>query len=67
MSFPGGYLIKNPRANAGDAVSIPGVGKIPWRRKWQPTPIFLPGELHGQRRLGATVHGVQNSQTGLSD
>jgi len=29
----------------------PGVWKIPWRRKWQPTPIFLPGESHGQRSL----------------
>ena len=29
----------------------PWVGKIPWRRKWQPTPVFLPGELHGQRSL----------------
>ena len=28
------------------------VGKIPWRRKWQPTPAFLPGESHGQRSLG---------------
>ena len=27
----------------------PWVGKIPWRRKWQPTPVFLPGEFHGQR------------------
>jgi len=27
------------------------VGKIPWRRDWLPTPIFLPGELHGQRNL----------------
>ena len=34
------------------------VGKIPWRRKWQPTPAFLPGESHGQRILWATVHGV---------
>ena len=25
--------------------------KIPWRREWQPTPVFLPGESHGQRRL----------------
>ena len=30
---------------------IPGSGKIPWRRKWQPTPVFLPGESHGQRIL----------------
>ena len=27
------------------------VGKIPWSRKWQPTPVFLPGESHGQRSL----------------
>ena len=27
------------------------VGKIPWGKKWQPTPVFLPGESHGQRRL----------------
>ena len=29
----------------------PWVGKIPWRRKWQPTPVFLPGESHGRRSL----------------
>ena len=29
----------------------PWVGKIPWRRAWQPTPVFLPGESHGQRTL----------------
>ena len=29
----------------------PWVGKIPWRRNWQPTPVFLPGESHGQRSL----------------
>ena len=29
----------------------PWVGKIPWRRKWQPTLVFLPGESHGQRSL----------------
>ena len=29
----------------------PWVGKIPWRRPWQPTPVLLPGESHGQRRL----------------
>ena len=27
------------------------MGKIPWRRKWQPTPVFLPGESHGQRNV----------------
>ena len=29
----------------------PWVGKIPWRRSWQPIPVFLPGESHGQRSL----------------
>ena len=36
----------------------PLVGKIPWRRKWQPIPVFLPGESHGQRSWWATVHRV---------
>ena len=31
--------------------SSPWVGKIPWRREWPPTPLFLPGEFHGQRSL----------------
>ena len=30
----------------------PWAGKIPWRRAWQPTAVFLPGEFHGQRSLG---------------
>ena len=29
----------------------PYITKIPWRRKWQPTPVFSPGKFHGQRRL----------------
>ena len=29
----------------------PWVGKFPWKRKWHPTAVFLPGESHGQRRL----------------
>ena len=40
--------------------------KIPWRSAWQPTPVFLLGESHGQRSLvGYTVHGVAKSQTWL--
>ena len=31
--------------------SDPWVRKIPWRREWLPTPVFLPGEFHGQRSL----------------
>ena len=44
-------VVKNTPANAGD-IRDKGrrlVKKIPWRRKWQPTPVFLPGESHGQR------------------
>ena len=42
--------------------------RIPWRRKWQPTPVLLPGESHGWRILvQATVHGVAKSRTRLSD
>ena len=54
MGLPGGAVVKNPLANAGDtrdAGSIPGSGRIPWRRKWQPTPVFLPGKSHRQRSL----------------
>ena len=40
------------------------IGKIPWRRKWQPTPIFLPGESHGQRSLvGCRPWGLKESDT----
>ena len=49
-------VVKNPPANAGDVRKRrgfdPWVEKIPWRRrKWQPTPVLLPGESHGQRSL----------------
>ena len=58
-------MVKNPSANAGDVGLIPGSGrspgerpgfepwvkKITWRRKRQPTPIFLLGKSHGQRSL----------------
>ena len=62
--FPGGTEVHNLPVNPREAGSIklsscqckrcrfdPWVGKIPWRRKWQPTPVFLPGESHGQRSL----------------
>jgi len=47
-------MVKNLPTNAGDTRDgglIPGSGKTPWRRKWEPTPAFLPGESHGQRSL----------------
>ena len=44
-------VLKNLPANAGDMGSIPGSERPPWRRKWEPTPVFLPGKSHGQRSL----------------
>ena len=41
----------------------PWVVKIPWRRKWQPTPVFLPGNSMDRGTWQATVHGVAKSQT----
>ena len=42
----------------------PWVRKIPWRRKWQPTSLFLPGEFHGQRSLtGYNPWGCKESDT----
>ena len=40
------------------------VGKIPWRRKWQPTPVLLPGKSHGWRSLvGYSPWGRKESDT----
>ena len=44
-----------------------GSGRIPWRRKWQLTPVFLPGKSHGQRSLAGYGPGGHKSQTRLSN
>ena len=52
--FPGGAVVKNLPANEEELKRCgfdPWVGNIPWRRKWQPTPVFLSGNFHGQRSL----------------
>ena len=51
-------MVKNLPNNAGDIRDRldPWVGKIPWKRAWQPTPVFLPGESHGQRSLAGCGH-----------
>ena len=61
-------MVKNPHANAGgirDAGSIPGSGRSPeGGRARQPTPVFLPGESHGQRSLvGYSPWGCKESDT----
>ena len=50
--FPGGTSGKEPSCQCRRRCGCdPWVGKIPWRREWQPTPVFLPGESHRQRNL----------------
>ena len=58
---------KNLPAHAGDMGLIPRWDKIPWRKKWQPTPVFWPGESYGQRSLTSYKRGSQKSQMGLSN
>ena len=52
--LPGGTSVKEPackcRRHKRHGFN-PWVGKIPWRRKWQLTPVFLPGKSHGQKSL----------------
>ena len=60
-------VVKNPLANVGNIIrrgfSL-WVRKIPWRRAWQPTPVILPGEFHGQRKLaGYSPWGCKESDT----
>ena len=53
-------MVKNLPANAGDVGSVPGLGL----RKWQPTPVFLPGKFHEQRSLvGYSPWGCEGSDT----
>ena len=62
--FPDGASGKEP------AYQRPGfdpwVGRIPWRRKWQPTPVILPGESCGQRSLAGCSHGITKRWSRLS-
>ena len=54
MGFPGGASGKESACQYRKRRTLkfnPWVRKIPWRRKWQPTPVFLPGESHGQGSL----------------
>ena len=57
LGFPSGSAIKNPPANAGDVGFYPWDRKIPWRRAWQPTPVFLLWKSHGQMSLAGYSPG----------
>ena len=64
LGFPGGSDSKESACNAGDLDLILG-REVPWRRKWQTTPVLLPGEFHSMDREAwqATAHGVIKSRT----
>ena len=67
--FPGGSAVKSLPANAGDTRdmgSIPAwVGKIPWRRKWQPTAAFLPGQSRWTEEPGGP-QSVGSQRAGMT-
>ena len=69
MGFPDGTTGKEPAHQSRRCKRCrfdSWVGKIPWRTAWKPTPIFLPGESHGQRSLaGYKYVGLQKSKTCL--
>ena len=51
MGFPGGSDGKESASNCRRPRFDPWVRKLPWRREWLPTPVFLPEEFHGERSL----------------
>ena len=68
LGFPGGSVVKKKKKN--DPPEMQGirrlefhlwVGKIPWRRKCQPTPVFLPEKSHGERSLSMVLQRVGHS------
>ena len=64
LSFPCGSDCKESACDVGDLGFNPWVGKIPWRRKWQRTPVFLPRKFHGWRSLvGYSPRGHKESDT----
>ena len=66
MGFPGGARGKEPACQYWIRERHrfnPWVGKMPWRRAWQPTPVFLPGESCGQKSLvGYSLWGHKESE-----
>ena len=57
VNFPGGSVLKNLPFQCRRCRFHPWAGKVPWRRKWKPTPAFLPGKYHGQRFLAGSSRG----------
>ena len=62
---PGGLPSMGSHRVGGDSVASLSFTFMHWRRKWQPTPVFLPGESQGQGSLWAAIYGVAQSRTRL--
>ena len=68
LGFSDGSVNKESACNVRGPGLNPWVGKIPWRRAWQPTPVLVPGESPWTEEPGrAAVHGVTESQTRPTD
>ena len=72
LGFPGGASDKEPACQCRRCKRCsfhPRVGKMPWRRVWQPTAVFLPGKSHGQRSLAGYCpqYGSQRVRYDLTD
>ena len=64
MGFPGGSDCKRICLQCRRPELEPWVRKIPWRKAWLPTLVFLPGEFHGQRSLvGYSLWGLKELDT----
>ena len=58
MGFPGGSVVKNPTANAGDVGSVPGLGRSPGEGRGNPLQYSCLGSPMDRGACRATVHGV---------
>ena len=65
--FSGGSVVKNLPGSARSWGFDPWIRKTPWRRKWQPIPVFFPGDPMDIEAWWAIVHGVAKSWTQLSN
>ena len=59
-------MVKNLPANARVAGSVSGFGMIPWTRKWQPTPVLLPGKFPGTEEPGG-LQSTGSQRVGMTE
>ena len=67
MGFPGGSVVKNPPANAGDMSSVPGSGSCPGEGNGNPLQCSCLGNLMDREPVGLPSIGLQRVRTQLSD